>query len=489
MEEQTPTTEVLISNGEQVVQDSGTLRPIWKDSYTQILGACIVHLLTVQAGINMAFATILTAHLKENGNDDVIQLQPGQDSLIASLVTISTPIGSLLSGRLIDEFGRRNVSMFVCIPYLISWILIYWSYNIVWLYVGRFLAGAAAGLSSVAIYYTSETTHPVWRPMLLGLTSVNVSFGILLTSVLGKWLYWRTVAVVFAAFTAVIFCLITTLPESPHWLLSFKNGTQDAHRIDQARKSLKYFNRNNAKAERELVQLLNNYRTRRVDVSMRQDETLKEKLKSFKRPEIYKPILLLLIIFFFQQNTGSYVIVFYAVELFGELGGQFGYLDAYWAMILMGAIRFVIAIIAMILSLKYGRRILCMISGLGMGLSILSASLYMHLSQFETKIPTLVFVLVFVCFSAIGWQTIPWSLTGELLPTKLRAIVGGIMTSYAYLMMFLVVLTFPALNELIEVKGAFLIYGIISFASTAFVWKYLPETFGKTLTEIEHFFK
>ncbi|XP_012263990.2 facilitated trehalose transporter Tret1-like isoform X2 [Athalia rosae] len=485
MENRIPQTYVLIPDSGPSTASKDSDLPVWKESYPQITGAFLVHMLCIQAGINMAFSAILVPQLRKENSS--IKLETWEEALIASLVTISLPIGSLLCGPLMDRYGRKNVSLCICIPYLTSWIMIFWAYDVVWLYAARALAGAAGGLSSVAIFYTSEIAHPVWRPMLLGLNSLFVSFGILLTAVFGLFFHWRTIAVIFGILSALIFVLITTLPESPHWLLSFKNGTQDLRRVQLARKSLRWFIRNDVKAERELNNLLTIYRARAVNSTV--NETFRQKLRSFQKPEIWKPIVLLLVVFFFQQNSGSYVIIFYAVTLFAELGGQFGFVDEYGAMALLGVIRFVMAAVALLLSRRYGRRTLMMVSGFGMGATILVASALMQFMQSDNRIPVLIFVLLFVCFAAIGWQIIPWALTGEMLPTRIKALVGGILISYTYVLMFGVVQTFPLLINLIHAKGAFLSFSVFSLAGTALVWKCLPETFGKTLVEIEQAFK
>lgn len=241
----------------------------------------------------------------------------------------------------------------------------------------------------------------------------------------------------------------------------------------------------------EFEQLLSDYQNvKKVSLPETENGTsFSEKFWNFMKPEMYKPSLILLAIFFFQQNSGSYVIIFYAVDIFGYLGIEYKFLDKYTAMVLLGFIRFIMAVIAMLISKKYGRRTLLILSGLGMGISLLIAALCMEFGKSETKIVTFASVLLFVSFAALGWQIIPWSLTGELLPTKIRGIMGGITTSCAYLIMFVAVQTFPALLKEFEIKGALWLYSCVSFASTLFVWKYLPETFGKSLAEIEHFFK
>lgn len=67
----------------------------------------------------------------------------------------------------------------------------------------------------------------------------------------------------------------------------------------------------------------------------------------YRQPQVYKPLGILLIMFVFQQLSGAYVIIFYAVNLFLQIGGQFGDgINEYGALLLLGTIRFVMSIVA-----------------------------------------------------------------------------------------------------------------------------------------------
>jgi facilitated trehalose transporter len=66
----------------------------------------------------------------------------------------------------------------------------------------------------------------------------------------------------------------------------------------------------------------------------------------YKEPRVYKPVTILMFLFSFQQLSGAYVIIFYAVDVFMKIGGEFGdSIDAYGALVLLGTIRFIMSII------------------------------------------------------------------------------------------------------------------------------------------------
>lgn len=68
-------------------------------------------------------------------------------------------------------------------------------------------------------------------------------------------------------------------------------------------------------------------------------------LTLFKQPRVYKPFTILIALFFFQQISGPYVIIFYAIDMFAKIGGKFGAVNEYGAMLLLGIIRFIMAIL------------------------------------------------------------------------------------------------------------------------------------------------
>lgn len=167
------------------------------------------------------------------------------------------------------------------------------------------------------------------------------------------------------------------------------------------------------------------------------------------------------------------------------------------------------SIVAAIASRRFGRRPLNILSGLGMCITTLIVGIYLHINPVEytggfinsenrtevvitteTEHWTCVLcVLLYVCFCSLGVLVIPWTLIGELLPIKIRGIGGGFMVGIAYILMFGVVKTFPFALDITGAEGIFFFFSFMSLVGVAFVYIFLPETLGKTLQEIEDYFK
>ncbi|XP_043279914.1 facilitated trehalose transporter Tret1-like isoform X2 [Venturia canescens] len=492
--------------------------------FEEVLASCIVHCIVIQAGVNMAYSTILIGGLQaendvknltnnaSNVNPDGQQIiiDKNDESWIASLVTITLPIGSLMAGPFMDKFGRKTMCIALCVPTMISWIVLIVSRSLMMIYVARCLAGMSAGLTSVGLVYVIEITHPRIRAMLLCLNSVFVSLGILLACFFALWLEWRQVAMLFLALNFIIFFALFVVPESPYWLLCFAHGSQDPKRIARAEKSLRWFNPQTWMYEQEYARIKETSRSNDIgeEESSGWGKFFLTRFKYYSRemakPTIYKPMMMLFVILLMQQLSGAYVVIFYAISVFKEIGGTFGdNLDEYGALLLLGIIRFIMSILTAHLSRTIGRRTLCIASGLGMSFAMFFSAMLVYLTfapsdasadnsvtslLSQQKWLLLVVVLFYVCMSTLGFVVIPWTLIGELLPISFRGIGGGIMISYTYVVMFAVVKSYPHALYAVGPQNVFFFFSLMSLLGTGYIYLFLPETLGKSLKQIEHYF-
>ena len=128
------------------------------------------------------------------------------------------------------------------------------------------------------------------------------------------------------------------------------------------------------------------------------------KLRGFLKPTGWKPLTILFLFFSFQQFSGIYITLFYAVTWFQvnnnlpsqhckssiwslysmiivitviqEVGSG---VDAYIASILVGVTRFLCSMVNTWLLRRYKRRLLCIISSLGMTLCMTVSGYYTYL--------------------------------------------------------------------------------------------------------------
>lgn len=206
---------------------------------------------------------------------------------------------------------------------------------------------------------------------------------------------------------------------------------------------------------------------------------------TWRSPQAWKPIIILFILFTLQQFSGVYIVVFYTIQI---LENAFSVeIDPFMNLVLIGLIRFLMALLSVFLSKRFGRKPLLATSGLGMALVILVAAGHIHFAG-QGMIPGIC-ILLYVFFGSFGVSVIPWTLIGELLPLSVRGKGSGFLIAIAYIHMFVTVKLFIVVLDNIGIVSVFLIFSVCSFLLVIFVYFKIPETLGKTLQEIENYFK
>ncbi|KAF5292659.1 hypothetical protein FQR65_LT11211 [Abscondita terminalis] len=446
----------------------------WKHATRQIFASAIAISVAISSGINLSYSSIMLPQLYKG---DDIPITKSEASWIASLVTISLPIGTILTGVLMDRFGRKTANMFSTIPFAVAWVVIATAPNVETIYFGRLLAGIGGGLTTASTIYVSEITHPNYRPMLLNLTSIYASLGILVTNVLGYWFYWRTMGYIFIVLQVITLALLTLLPESPYWLVVFK----DNH--DRASRSIRWIYKDS--------QVFDSENRRFLTVEVKKSESGRKQFRlfhwrSYTSSNIYKPFLILTFIFIIQQLTGAYVIIFYATDFFSRMSKNT--VSDELALVLLGVIRFITSVIAAIISKKIGRKVLLFISGAGMCLFSLIIGVYLYLKVDNESYVPIVCLLCYVCLGSTGYLLIPWTLIGELLPVDARGKLGSMLVGLAYLYMFGVLKVFPYLLDVVRLPTLFCGLAVVNCFGICFVQYFLPETLGKRFSDIEKYF-
>lgn len=69
--------------------------------------------------------------------------------------------------------------------------------------------------------------------------------------------------------------------------------------------------------------------------------------KVLTEPQVYKPLIILLFLFLLQQATGSYILIFYTINIFRNLSLNFSRnVNENMALMALGALRLVVSVIA-----------------------------------------------------------------------------------------------------------------------------------------------
>ncbi|XP_050908822.1 sugar transporter ERD6-like 6 [Lathyrus oleraceus] len=159
------------------------------------------------------------------------------------------------------------------------------------------------------------------------------------------------------------------------------------------------------------------------------------------------------------------------------------------------------AVLATILTLwladKSGRRLLLIVSSSAMALSLLVVSISFYLKEYISpdsdlyatlSLVSVAGVVVMVIAFSLGLGAMPWIIMSEILPINIKGLAGSFATLANWFFSWLVTLTANLLLDWSS-GGTFTIYTAVCVFTAGFVAIWVPETKGKTLEEIQQFFR
>lgn len=202
-------------------------------------------------------------------------------------------------------------------------------------------------------------------------------------------------------------------------------------------------------------------------------------------------ILLGILLSVFQQFVGINVVLYYAPEIFKSMGS--GTDSALLQTIIIGAVNLLFTILAIQTVDKIGRKPLMIIGALGMAISMFALGTAFFLDK--AGLFALICMLVYVAAFAMSWGPVVWVLLSEIFPNRIRGRAMAVAVAAQWIANYLISWTFPMMDKnsmLIEKFNhgfAYWIYGVMGLLAMILVWKFIPETKGKTLEEMEKLWK
>uniref|UniRef100_A0A2M4AEJ1 Putative facilitated trehalose transporter tret1-2 protein isoform x1 n=1 Tax=Anopheles triannulatus TaxID=58253 RepID=A0A2M4AEJ1_9DIPT len=448
--------------------------------FHQLLLTSAVLLLAAACGMPIGYSAVLLPQLYDTNESLAIDIEMG--SWIASVHSLATPIGSFASGPIMDRWGRRPALLLAIIPLFVGWILLATASSHFLLLLGRMVAGVSVGLiAAPAQVLLAEIAEPRLRGLLIGAPFVAYSLGILLVYALGSQLHWRAVAWGGTVLPALSFVAIYFAPESPTWLA--RNSQQD-----RASKALTWLRGCPIAAKKELHKLTERFEQEQEQERL--DGVPQSFWHSLKEIALIKPLVIINGFHVLQILSGTYLVVFYAVDLISDLGGSD--INSIQAAVLTAIVRLAFTFLYCFLLLLMPRRSMVCISGLISGASCIAIAIFMYVRSGEAAAPydtyiAATLILIYIG-SNTGFLTMPGIMIGELLPAKIRGQIAGYLFTVFNLLLFGVAKGFPHAKALFKTQGLFVMFGVASFGASLLMYLLLPETKGRTLHDIEDYF-
>ncbi|WP_420601581.1 sugar porter family MFS transporter [Flagellimonas sp.] len=440
--------------------------------------------------------------------------------------------GNLLAGPTADRFGRKKVLIVVAALFAISatWSALATSYTE--FIIARIIGGIGiGGAILIAPIYIAEIAPPKLRGSLVSFNQLNIVIGISVAYFSNYFLVnygdesWRWMLGVEAIPALIYFASLFSVPRSPRWLILKLNKVKLARRILQKIGGEEYAELTVAEIQRGL-----------------EKKEKKGKLSDLFKSKYATIMIIALGIAFFQQITGINAIFYYAPTIFEQAGGSTD--SSFLQAIVVGLTNLVFTLVAIWLIDRLGRKPLLLLGTGFMTIALLMATLafnnatysFTHESLEKVGNPqiqqvlagfegesyesqselfdavgkklkpelflgfkrneitnfinvnanlVLIAILLYVAAFAISLGPVMWTLISEIFPNKIKGIAISVVGFFNSLVSFSVTQVFPWELSNLGPTMTFALYALLSLLAFFFVSRYVIETKGKTLEEVE----
>ena len=399
-----------------------------------------------------------------SGTTEIVKMQfgltTGGEGWYVGCALIGSIAGVLIAGMLSDFLGRKKTMLISALLFSISAIGCAVCGDFTQLVIYRMIGGFGIGIVSiVSPIYISEVSPAQVRGTMVSLYQLFITIGFLLAYLFNFLIirgavldstdpelgvrmfnqeYWRGMLGCEAVPDLLFLVLIFFIPESPRWL-----------------------------AVR----------------GQRQDKS--EEWKALREPGIRRAVLIGCAIAILGQFMGVNAVLYYGPKIFADAGFQ----DPLFSTVLVGVVNMLTTVIALLIIDKVGRKNLVWWGVGGMILCLLMIGLYFL--PF-TSLPTwfmLTFFLLYVFCTAISISAVVFVLLSEMYPNRVRGLAMSIAGFALWVGTYLIGQLTPWMLENLTPAGTFFLFAFMCLPYLWIMWRHVPNTTGKTLEEIEAYWK
>ncbi|MCY8035269.1 sugar porter family MFS transporter [Bacillus sonorensis] len=414
---------------------------------------------------------------------DQLNLNAFTEGLVASSLLLGAALGAVFGGRLSDYVGRRKNIIFLAVLFFFATLGCTLAPNVSVMVFSRFMLGIAVGGASVTVpTYLAEMSPAEKRGRMVTQNELMIVSGQLLAftfnAILGTTMgdsshVWRYMLAIAAVPAVLLFFGMLRVPESPRWLVS--KGKSE-HALGVLKKI-----RPEKRAQSELAE---------IEATLnRESEIKKATFKDLTVPWVRRIVFIGIGIAIVQQITGVNSIMYYGTEILKNAG--FETKAALIGNIANGLISVLATFVGIWLLGKVGRRPMLLTGLIGTTSALLLIGIFSTLLQGSAALPYVVLALTvtFLGFQQGAISPVTWLMLSEIFPLRLRGLGMGVTVLCLWIANFFVGLTFPILLESIGLSSTFYIFVGLGLVSITFVKKFLPETKGLTLEQLENNFR
>jgi major inositol transporter-like SP family MFS transporter len=405
------------------------------------------------------------------------------EGLVASSLVFGAAFGAVTGGRLADRYGRKRMIILLAIIFLIGTLGASFAPNVTVMVISRLILGLAVGGASVMVpIYLAELSPAARRGQMVTRNELMIVTGQLIAfttnAVIGNTFgesdgVWRWMLVIATIPAIGLWIGMHFVPESPRWLASMGNFG-GAHAVLQQIRE-----KEAAREEFEEVQRL----------AVEDYKAKMGTLKDLSEPWLKRVFVVGLGLAVIQQITGVNSIMYYGTQILTDAG--FGAQAALTANIANGVISVAATFLGIWLLGKVGRRPMLMVGQIGTTAALLAIGIFsLVLPEGTTRgFVILAFTVTFLAFQQGAISPVTWLMLSEIFPLKIRGMGMGISVFVLWMVNFAVSFSFPILVSAISISNTFFVFVVLGVAAILFAYKFIPETRGKSLEELEQEFR
>lgn len=406
---------------------------------------------------------------------------------------VGSILGVSVAGTLSDKFGRKPTMMISAALFLLSALGCAVASNFDILVISRIIGGIGIGIVSIVCpLYISEISVTAYRGRMVSLYQLAITIGFLGAYLMNYYLLetsytfqsnseliskifhsevWRAMLGAETIPALIFMLIIFIIPESPRWLII------------------------HSQEKKALITLENIYRNKgMVDFQVSETKAMlegeiKSEWKMLFDPWIMKAVLIGAAIAILGQFMGVNAVLYYGPTIFENSGLSSG--DSLFYQSLIGVVNMLTTILALFIIDKVGRKKLVYIGVTGMIITLLMIGFYFFRGQ-QIGLPNeflLASFLLYIFFCAGSISAVIFVFLSEMYPTKARGLAMSIAGLSLWIGTFLIGQLTPWLLATLTPEGTFCMFALMCIPYILIVWKLMPETAGKSLEDIERFWK
>ncbi len=418
-------------------------------------------------------------------------------------------IGSAISGFLASNYGRKRSLIFAGLLFFVSALgsmnpeFLFFthgepSYSLMLTFnLYRVIGGVGVGLASaICPMYIAEVAPSNIRGTLVSWNQFAIIFGQLVVyfvnfMILGEhtnpiiekvgegvnavmpgsdpwtimtgWRYMFGSEAIPAGLFALLICFV---PETPRYLVM----------IGQDHKALSVLNKING--EKVGNQILTDIKDTITEKT--------ERLFTYGWFVIFVGIMLSV----FQQAVGINAVLYYAPRIFSDMGMDQPMMQT----VIMGIVNILFTLVAIFTVEKWGRKPLLIWGSIGMGIGAFGVAF--TFGNPALGLVTMVSIMLYSASFMFSWGPICWVLISEIFPNTIRGAAVAIAVAFQWIFNWIVSSTFVPMFNMQTASDphfghwfTYGLYAVICVVAAWFVWRYVPETKGKTLEDMTALWK